>query len=199
MRFRGALIAVGFAACAAAPAFGQAPPADPIDALLRAPAKPVETEEPDPILPRGPSPYVPPPPVLTVPVFVHETGKAPDGPPSPTDQAYDSRLRSSAASAQGFQGPLEGGWTLSMGGRELYVLQLIDRNGYVEGAWRDLRRTGALDGSGFIDEIQRVGGGITFRFSAGAVAVLHAAEGRWTGRLTEAGRTETVSLTRRNP
>jgi len=210
MRVRRALIAVGLAACAAAPAFAQQPPADPIDALLRGQTKAVDPEEPDTAaagsevepdatLPAGPRPYVPPRPALTEPVFINETGKAPDGPSSPADQAYDSRLRSSAASVRGFQGPMEGGWTLSMGGRALYVLQLIDRDGYVEGAWRDVRRAGALDGSGFIDQVERAGGQITFHFSAGAVAILHAAEGRWAGQLTEAGRTDPVSLTRRNP
>lgn len=207
MRLRGALIAAGIAALAAAPALAQ--PADPIDALLRGPAR-ADPEEPDtaatgstvdtdPAAPDLPRPYVPPRPRLTEPVFIHETGKAPDGPASPADQAYDSRLRSSAAAVRGYQGPMEGAWTLSAGGREVYALQLVDRNGYVEGAWRDLRRTGALEGSGFIDEIERAGGDVTFRFAAGTVAVLHAAEGRWTGRLTEAGHTETVTLSRRTP
>jgi hypothetical protein len=53
-------------------------------------------------------------------VRIEETGKNPDGPPSRTRRAYDSRLKSSMASALGFQGPLDGGWTLLAGERELY-------------------------------------------------------------------------------
>src|SRR5690348_16464013 len=101
------------ASIAAAPAFAQAPappstPADPIDALLkRAPPKDVDPEEPDtaaagsrvdpdPVAPRAP----PRRSTLTTPVQIEETGKAPDGPPSVADMAYDTRLKSSAASAQ---------------------------------------------------------------------------------------------------
>ncbi|HKP78991.1 MAG TPA: hypothetical protein VJU34_07690, partial [Phenylobacterium sp.] len=156
-----------------------------------------------PDLPAGPQadrPYVPPSrSTLTVPVFLDETGKSPDGPPTAAQMAYDSRLRASAASAQGFQGPMDGGWTLSAGGQPLYAVQLTDRNGTVEGAWRDLRRPGALDASGFFDVVERAGGDLTFRFTDGVVAVLHPDGARWTGQLTEAGRREAVSLTRRGP
>jgi hypothetical protein len=211
MRLGAALILAAFAA---GPAYAQQPATDPIDALLRPPPKDVDVEEPDtaatgsavepdPELPEGPQPYrpyVPPPrPTLTAPVFVNETGKNPDAPPTPTEAAYDSRLRSSAASVQLFQGPMDGGWTLTTGGRPLYALQLTDRNGAVEGAWRDLRRVGALDASGFFDIVERGGGGLTFRFTDGIVAVLHTDGGRWTGQLTEAGHSEAVSLTRRTP
>jgi hypothetical protein len=213
MKLTGALI-VGMAAAvlAAAPALAQDPPAapatDPIGDLLRQRA--VDPEEPDTAAagnsrvdpdpaPTAPSHVRPPAPVLTKPVYVDETGKNPDAPPSPADVAYDSRLKASAASARGFQGPMDGGWTLSAGGRELYALQLIDRNGVVEGAWRDLRRAGALDGSGFIDVLDRAGADVTFRFADGAVAVLHPAGDRWTGELTEHGRTEAASLVRRAP
>lgn len=190
------------------------PAADPIDALLRPPPKDVDVEEPDtaatgsavdpdPGLPSGPRayrPYVPPPrPTLTAPVFVDETGKNPDAPPTPVEAAYDSRLKSSAASVQGFQGPMDGGWTLAAGGRALYALQLVDKNGAVEGAWRDLRRAGALDASGFFETVQRTGGDLTFRFTDGVVAVLHPDGGRWAGQLNEAGRSEAVILARRAP
>jgi hypothetical protein len=207
MRLATALI---LAALAAAPAHAQ-PASDPIDALLRPPPKDVDVEEPDtaatgsavdpdPTLPTGPQPYrpyVPPPhPTLTAPVYVQETGKNPDAPPTPTEAAYDSRLRSSAASVRGFQGPLDGGWTLAAGGRPLYAFQLVDRNGSVEGAWRDLRRAGALDASGFFEIVERTGGDLTFRFEGGVVAVLHPQGDRWAGQLTERGRSEAVSLTR---
>lgn len=208
MRLAAALIA---AALVAGPALAQPAAPDPIDALLRPPPKDVDVEEPDtaatgsavepdPTLPTGPQPYqryIPPPhPTLTAPVFVNETGKNPDAPATPVEAAYDSRLRSSAASVRGFQGPLDGGWTLAAGGRPLYAFQLVDRNGSVEGAWRDLRRAGALDASGFFDIVERTGGDLTFRFESGVVAILRPDGGRWAGQLTEGGRSEAVSLTR---
>lgn len=205
MTVRGAIMAVALA-LVAAPALAQPAEPDPIDALLR--QKTIEEEpdvaatgssvvEPDPALPARPQAYVPARPILTEPVFVHEVGKAPDGPPTEADEAYNARLRASAATVRGFQGPMEGAWTLTAGGRGVYALQLVDRGGYVDGAWRDLRRTGALDGSGFIDEVQRSGGDVTIRFAEGIVAVLRAADGRWAGQLTEGGRSEAATLVRR--
>ena len=211
---RAAVAATLAALLAAAPAVAQTalgqPPADPIDALLkRPPPKDVDPEEPDtaasgarvePDLPAAPVPYTPARrPILTTPVRLDETGKNPDGPPTPADVAYDSRIRASMAAAQGFQGPMDGAWTLLAGDRELYVLQLIDRNGAVEGAWRDPRRPGALNASGLIDQADRTGDDLTVRFAGGAVAVLHAVDGRWTGELSEGGRKESVRLRRRNP
>jgi hypothetical protein len=206
------LLALLATAPAAVPAAAQSqPPADPIDALLRngPPPKDVDPEEPDtaasggkvdadPVVPTTRRP-VPRAPTLSRPVRIEETGKGPDGPPTPADVAYDSRLRASMASAQGFQGPMDGGWTLLEGDRELYVLQLTDRNGAVEGAWRDLRRPGALDASGFVDGAERAGDDLTIRFAGGAVAVLRGGDGRWSGELTEAGAKRPVTLRRRNP
>ncbi|TAJ69271.1 MAG: hypothetical protein EPO51_23720 [Phenylobacterium sp.] len=206
--------AVMLAALVAAPAQAQPAPADAIDLLLRPPPKDVDVEEPDtaatgskvdpdPDLPGGPQPYrpyVPPPhPTLTAPVFVNETGRNPDPPPTSAEAAYDSRLRSSAASVQGFLGPMDGGWTLAADSQPLYAFQLVDKNGSVEGAWRDLRRPGAVDASGFFEIVERTGGDLTFRFEGGGVAVLHPEGGHWSGRLTEGGRSEAVSLTRRAP
>lgn len=199
-----ALAAAGL--LAAAPAVAQPAPGDAIDALPRAP-KTVDVEEPDtaaagnkvdpdPVLPGAPQPYAPPRPTLTSPVFLHETGRSPDAPATPTEAAYDTRLRSSAASVQGFQGPMDGSWTLSVGGRQIYAFQLVDKNGSVEGAWRDLRRPGAVDASGFFDIVQRAGGDLTFRFSDQTFAVMRPDGGRWSGQLTEAGRTEHASLVR---
>lgn len=208
MRRIGRIAAVLWA-LSAAPALAQpAPPADAIDALLR--QKAVDPDEPDtasngsrvdpePVLPPQPQPYVPARPLLTEPVFIHETNKSPDGPPTAADQAYDSRLRASAAAVRGFQGPMEGAWTLSADGRALYALQLVDRGGFVDGSWRDLRRPGALEGSGYIDDVQRTAGDMTIRLTNGIVAVLRAADGRWTGKLTEGGRSETATLARRAP
>lgn len=173
------------AALAAGAAGAQEPAPDAIDALLRAPAE--APPAPPPEEPR-PSPGRP--------VFIHESARTPDGPPTGADLAYDGRLRASAASAQAYQGPLEGGWTLAAGGHDLFAFELVDRGGGVEGAWRDLRRPGALNASGFLHSVERNGDDLTFRF-AGAVLVLHPAAAGWTGELTEAGRTEAARLLRR--
>lgn len=200
MSGRAGLIAILLTVLAAGPALAQPPadePEDAIDQLLRE----VDPEAPEIELegtPARPQPYAPPPrPILTEPVFIHETHKTPEGPPTPNDQAYDSRLRASASAVRSFQGPMEGAWTLSAGGREAYVLQLIDRGGWVDGAWRDLRRPGALEGSGFIEGVPRTSGDLTFRLSEQVWATLRPADGRWTGQLTEAGRSEAATLVRR--
>ena len=196
---------------AAAPAGAQ--PADPIGALLdQIPDEPDEAaEKPLPPAPEPeaaiPAPVTPPPrrPQLTEPVHIEETGKTPDAPPTVRDLAYDSRLKSSFASAQGFQGPLDGGWTLAAKGAEdLYALQLVDRADRLEGVWRDLRRKGALNASGLVDDIQRSGADVILRFAAGGdapvTATLHGTYGgAWTGELTEGGRTRPVVLLRRRP
>ncbi len=127
--------------------------------------------------------------------------------PSLRDLAYDSRLRASFASAQGFQGPLDGGWTLTTpdGGGDLYALQLVDRADRLEGVWRDLRRKGALNSSGLIDDIRRQGRALTLRFTptpgaTAALAILHGDDdGRWTGELGEADHRRPVVLRRTGP
>lgn len=211
MSRRSPLLVIALTVAATAVAHAQ-PVTDPIDALLQArpPPKDVDPEEPDtaaagatvesePARPASP-PHAPPP-TLTAPVYLDETGRNPDAPPTPADLAYDNRIRASMAAAQGFQGPLDGGWTLSAGGHERYVLQLVDRDGAVEGAWRDLGLKGDIRGSGLIERADRTGAEVTFRFAGGtSVAILHpTGEGRWTGQLIEAGHTDAASLRRRNP
>jgi hypothetical protein len=143
--------------------------------------------------------------VRDAPVRVDEVGKTPDGPPGVRDLAYDSRIRSSFASAQSFQGPLEGGWTLSAGGQDLYALQLVDRRDRLEGVWRDMRRRGSLNASGLVDDLQRQGGELTLRFTptpgtATTVATLHdSGAGLWTGEIAEGGARRTVTLRRTGP
>ncbi len=150
------------------------------------------------------APYAPPPrPQLTEPVHVDEFGKTPDAPPRPVDRNYEMRLRASSASAQGMQGPLDGAWTLRAGrGGELYSLLLVDNGVTLEGAWRDPRRRGAVDASGFLNDIQRTGGGIiiTFYPAPGAglavVTLSPAADGAWAGELDEKGERRAVTLRR---
>jgi hypothetical protein len=150
-----------------------------------------------------PQPYAPSRPVTAgVPTLLEETGKSPDGPPTIRDLAYESRLRASFASAQGFQGPMDGGWVLADGnGRELYRLQLADRGrGVVEGAWRDPRRPGQADASGFIDQIERTGSTTVLRFDGGPEGAVTATfQGSGTalsGQVEEAGRRMAATLRR---
>jgi len=211
---RRALVVVVAAGLAGGPAFAQAPPADPIDALLRhrpAAVKVIPPEEPDTAVNGSKvEPDVPVPPTAPrraataptsgAPVNVEETGNSPDGPATPADVAYDNRIRAGLAAAESFMGPLDGGWTLTGGaGRELYVLQLADRNGEVEGAWRDPRRAGQAGSSGLIDEIRRDGADVRLRIGEATGILRSAGDGRWAGELTEGGRTESVKLARRNP
>jgi hypothetical protein len=157
-------------------------------------------------VPYAPTPYTPAPrPRLAGPVHVEETGKTADAPPTPRDMAYEARIRSSFASAEGFQGPLDGGWTLSADGRDLYTLQLVDQRDRLEGVWRDVRRKGSINASGLVDDIQRRGSELTLRFTPApgaptAVATLHdSGAGRWTGELTESGARRSVTLRRGGP
>lgn len=221
---RAAALSILAAAALVGNAGAQPPPDDPIGALLDAPTHPTaqDLDEPDvagqkiapepapeprPAAPRetlGPVPapaeipYAPSPrSQLTGPVRLDETGKTPDGPPSIRDLSYDSRLRASFASAEGFQGPLEGGWTVgSPSAGDLYALQLVDRRDRLEGVWRDLRRVGALNASGLVDDIQRTGDDLTLSFAAARLVLHVAPDGRWTGQLTEGGQTRPVALRR---
>ena len=153
-----------------------------------------------------PPPYVAPAPRrprLTAPVHIDEIGKTPEAPPTAVDLSYEARMRSSFNSAQGLQGPLDGAWSLRAGGADLYDLQLVDSgSGNLEGAWRDPRRRGANDASGFIDTISRVGGQLIIRLTPrpGAepsILMLNAdSNGTWSGDLTERGERRSVTMRR---
>jgi|GEM_PF-807596 len=142
---------------------------------------------------------------LDAPVHIDDLSRTPDGPLTARDLAYDARIRSSFASAESFLGPLDGGWMLSADGQDLFALQLVDRRDRLEGVWRDLRRKGALNASGLVDNIQRQGSELTLRFSSGPdtptnLAVLHDnSTGIWTGELLEAGARRAVTLRRTGP
>jgi hypothetical protein len=205
-------------------AWAQAPAADPdpIGALLELPQEePADPNDPEAEPPPAPyqapaapvAPLRPPPSAAsttptapgrpTRPVNIDELGRTPDYPPSAVDLNYEARLRASSASAQGLQGPLDGPWTLrSTSGRELYSLLLVDNAQALEGAWRDPRRRGATDASGFLNDIQRSGGGIVITFypAPGAglatLTLTPAADGSWAGELEERGERQRVTLRR---
>jgi hypothetical protein len=184
----------------------------PIDPVTRLPASPYGADgayapPPTSYNPSGaytPSYERPVFPQWSTPVFIDQPGRTPEAPPSYVDQAYEARLRASFLSAQGLKGPLEGGWTLSdAGGARLFDLQLVDSaGGSVEGAWRDLRRPGAIDASGLIVGASRIGNRFNLRFypqgyGEPVVATLTAtADGRWSGELNENGQRRTVYLQR---
>lgn len=126
------------------------------------------------------------------------------GEPTPAEQVYEMRVRGSIAAAQNLQGPLDGQWRIAgPDGTPLYALQIVDKAGGgapLEGAWRDLRRTGAPGSTGLIDDLQREGEGLSARFAireGGQASILTLspdAEGRWSGQLTEDGATRAVAV-----
>jgi len=125
------------------------------------------------------------------------------GETTPAEQVYELRVRGSIAAAQNLQGPLDGQWRVAdPDGKPLFALQIVDKAGGaapLEGAWRDLRRTGAAGSTGLIDDIQREDEGLSARFSAlegGRVSTLTLrpnADGRWTGALVEGGVSRSVT------
>lgn len=194
---------------------------------LGAPPPAAPAPEPAPAFPYSPAPapppaerpavvslppaYAPPPPPvsrrprLTAPVTVDEYDKTPEAPLNAVELGYESRLRSSFASAQGMQGPMDGAWVLrTRSGETLYSFLLVDKGGgTLEGAWRDPRRRGSPDASGFLVDIQRVGSQVTASFyprPGAGVATLTlnpVSGGEWSGDLLE-GRDRTAVTLRRN-
>jgi len=163
------------------------PPQQVLEKNLFGEREPGDEEEPD-------APQNPAAPEATPPTKAN-----------PSSAAYDARIRQSFAAAQAYSGPLEGGWTLAAKDEgKIFDLRFVDRSGKLEGVWRDLRRPGALGASGLVDEVERTGGKLTFRFSPMAgvtdVAVLAAGPANtWTGELEENGRKRAVSLAKTSP
>ncbi len=181
-----------------------APPPTATPAPTPAPApRPQARPAPPPTAIQAPLPR-PERTIASQPVFLDER-QAVAGQLSAEERSYEARLRASYESAQGLQGPLDGGWALmTAAGQDLYALRFVDRgSGPLEGAWRDARRPGALDGFGFLDHIERRGGQVTLRFTPrrGApptvITLSAAAEGQWSGDMVEDGAPRTVVMRRR--
>lgn len=124
-----------------AESLGAPPPAPP--APTAAPAYPYAPPAPErPAVVSLPPTYTPPPPpaprrpLLSAPVTIDEYDKTPEGPLNAVERSYESRLRSSFASAQGMQGPMDGAWVLrARSGETLYSFLLVDKGGgTLEGA-----------------------------------------------------------------
>ena len=180
------------------PAYPAAPPGQ------RPPAAP--SAQPYRVAPApGAAPYTPPSGAFVgAPVNVDDYDRTPERPLNSVEQGYENRMRASFASAQGMQGPMDGGWTLrGQDGRTLYAFLFVDKNQpSLEGAWRDPRRPGAADASGFFTVIQRSGGQVTASFyprpgeGEAGLSLSSAANGEWRGELTEGGRRTSVVLRR---
>jgi hypothetical protein len=113
--------------------------------------------------------------------------------------AYDSRILSSAAAAEQFQGALDGGWMLGDGQRDLYAVELVDKRDRLEGAWRDPRRTGDPKASGVLDLAARMPAGLLLRFTpAGQAPVSVTLRPNLQGELEQGGQRTSVTL-RRTP
>lgn len=133
---------------------------------------------------------------------------APSGAAIPVDQAYELRIKGSIAAAQGLQGPLDGGWTVAgPDGTALYGLQIVDPAGGerpLEGAWRDMRRPGAVGSTGLVETLERTDGGVVARFSprpdhAVVLTLTPEDEIRWRGDLVEGAARTRVVATREAP
>lgn len=173
-------------------------PAEPAPPPAYAPAYP------------APVPYTPPSvsnlPKLDRPVMIDELYRTPEAPPTPVEQAYESRIRGGLNAAQGLQGPLDGGWVLrGADGRTLYGLQLVDKGAgtiALEGAWRSLKQGQPAGQVGLVDVIERTGsGGVYIRFTPRGAAEplilqLDPSGAGWAGTLWEAGNTRPVTLRR---
>ncbi|MDO9222539.1 MAG: hypothetical protein Q7U20_02390 [Caulobacter sp.] len=171
---------------------------------------PIPTAPPPSVQTPPPTPYRPlviapsRGPMLDRPVMIDETGKSPDGPPTPLDLGYESRIRASVAAAQGLQGPLDGGWTVrSTYGVAVLSLQLVDRgNGYgqLEGAWRSL--DGPVSKVGLIDSLDRQPVTLTIRITKApgkptvVLSLTPAADGGWSGDIQDEWGVHPVTMRR---
>ncbi|MDP1631117.1 MAG: hypothetical protein Q8L66_06830 [Caulobacter sp.] len=221
-----ALIAAAGSVALAAPTAGpDAQPAayDPIGDAIAAALPPDQTTDMEdeapaartarpPVAVRRPTPA--PAPALVIPRSRRsDPDRAPmisdpvlglGGPPSPTDIGYETRIRASVASAQGQQGPLDGGWTVrSAYGVPVLNLQLVDRGsgaGRLEGAWRSLGDP--VGRVGLIDSLDRQAGLLTVRITKSPtkpVTLLRLTplpDGGWTGDITDEWGVHPVTMTR---
>ncbi|TCS10513.1 hypothetical protein [Caulobacter sp. BK020] len=168
---------------------------DPLADLISQ-SGPQTTDEEDAAPPAPAPPHMPT--VLPIPAPDPDElpGHAiPQGGYVPVAEAYDLRVKGSILAAQGLQGPLDGGWSIEgADGVALYRLQIVDKVGgdTLEGAWRDLRRPGAVGSTGLIDSLDRSGGGFLARFSprygqSATLDLTSRGDGAWTGKLNENG------------
>lgn len=173
------------------PAAAPTPPEAVMIVATPAPVAPPAARAPTPTTTLYAAPITPPPAAGPKAVFVNDLGATPDAPPTSVDMAYQNRVLGVFHAAQGKQGPLDGRWRISAEGVDVYILQFADPGAgesRVEGAWRNVRRAGGLDASGFIDQVSREGDEVVVRFTDGArrsaeVRLRNSPDGRWQGRI----------------
>jgi hypothetical protein len=122
------------------------------------------------------------------------------------DNVIDARVRASAEAAQGYQGQLDGAWTLTdAAGRPIYDFQLVERaggRGELQGVFRDLRAAATPGDIGFVDSLERNGAQLNLSFhpaaggAAVSVALSGGADGDWAGDLREGAAVTHVKLRR---
>lgn len=180
---------------------------DPLaDLIAQSGPQTTDEEEPAAQAPQPPhKPTVLPIPAPEPPEDEIPGHAVPQGAYVPMAEAYDLRVKGSILAAQGLQGPLDGGWSITgPDGAPLYALQLVDKvGGYdgLEGAWRDVRRPGTVGSTGLIDFVDRSYNGFLARFSPrpGRLATLDLTprgDGSWAGKLNDNG-VETLVTARR--
>ena len=203
-----ALMALGLAQAAQpAPTTPTAPtPVPPASAPTAAQAtlpQPAPERDPSSGLPAGPRPYT----ELPASPAPRATTSGVDYPALPQSgmggEAWGERVRERSQAAQGRQGSLDGGWTVTGAhGAALYVVQLVDAPGReLEGVWRESPRPGVLPVSGLFASAGRQGAQTVLSFEAprsGGTAnlLLTPAAGGWTGNLTVGGQARPVRLVR---
>jgi hypothetical protein len=171
---------------------------DPLaDLITQSGPQTTDVEEEAPQAPAAPhKPTILPIPAPEPPPSAGLDPADPQRSPLPMAEVYDLRVKGSILAAQGLQGPLDGGWSIvGPDGATLYALQIVDKvGGYdgLEGAWRDVRRGGAVGSTGLIDFVDRSSGGFLTRFSprAGQLATLDLTprgDGSWSGKLNDNG------------
>ncbi|KRA65731.1 hypothetical protein ASD79_00120 [Caulobacter sp. Root655] len=182
---------------------------DPLADLI-AQSGPQTTDEEEPAAQAPLPPHKPT--ILPIPAPEPPPGQAPaqaagaaPGGYMPIAEAYDLRIKGSILAAQGLQGPMDGAWSLNgPDGATLYDLQIVDpAGGYggLEGAWRDVRRPGAVGSTGLIDFVDRSTGELTARFSprpgqSATVTLRPRGDGAWVGSLSENGADTAVTARR---
>ena len=129
------------------------------------------------------------------------------------DDAQGLTVESAYRAAQARRGSLDGRWRLSDGaGAPLFDFQLSDPGAapspasadpdhpQIEGAWRDLRREGALAASGFLASVQRDGETLELTFAEGPrtmrIRLKPASGPGWSGELDEGAGPKPVFLDR---
>lgn len=161
---------------------------------------------------------LPPPAAATASPDAPETpATRPDESAPPADPLADDAqgltVESAYRAAQDRRGPLDGRWRLSDGaGAPLFDFQLADPGAApspaaadpdhpeIEGAWRDLRREGALAASGFLTSVRREGEALELTFSEGPrtvrIRLTPVSGAGWRGELDEGAGPRAVFLER---